>query len=149
MRVEGLKVHLEDLKLLLNRNRIEILRILRKRKYTASELAKLLNLSVPTVLYHLSLLESGGFVKKCDSERKWVYYELSEKGSKLLSGFLKIMLVSSVVAILLLARLLSPKETTQKPLGGGELPIFAIVAFAVLILTGYLIVKLTKSRGGP
>jgi len=141
--VEELKIYLEDLRLLLNRNRIEILRILHRRKYTASELAKLLNLSVPTVLYHLSLLESGGFVKRHDSGRKWVYYELTEKGSKFLSGALKIMLAYLAAALMLLTTL-SPKETAQKPMGGTESPLFTIIMLAILILTVYFIMKLIK-----
>jgi len=141
--MEELRFYLDDLRLLLNKNRIEILRILRRRKYTASELAKLLNLSVPTVLYHLSLLEGIGFVKRHDSGRKWVYYELTEKGSRFLSGLLKIVLTSWLIALILLTTL-SPKETTQKPLGGTISPIFTVIALAVLILTGYFIIKLIK-----
>jgi DNA-binding transcriptional ArsR family regulator len=141
--MEELKFFLDDLRLLLNKNRIEILKILRRRKYTASELAKLLNLSVPTVLYHLSILESIGFVKRHDSERKWVYYELTEKGSRFLSGILKIVLASCTVALILLTAL-SPKDTTQKPLGGTASPIFTVIALAILILMVYFIIKLIK-----
>lgn len=141
--VEELKIYLEDLKLLLNRNRIEIMRILRRRKYTASELAKLLNLSVPTVHYHLSLLENIGFVKRHDSGRKWVYYELTERGSRFLSGVLKIMLAIFAAGLMLLTTL-SPKETAQKPIGGTESPIFTITALVVLILTAYFVMKLIK-----
>jgi len=53
------------------------------------------------------------------------------------------VLTSWLIALILLTTL-SPKETTQKPLGGTISPIFTVIALAVLILTGYFIIKLIK-----
>src|SRR3989441_46970 len=44
----------------------------------------ILSLSKPTLLEHLEKLQSAGLVKRVDEGRKWIYYELSDKGRKIL-----------------------------------------------------------------
>src|SRR5438128_12587686 len=41
-------------------------------------------LSKPTLLEHLEKLQSAGLVKRVDEGRKWIYYELTDKGRKIL-----------------------------------------------------------------
>jgi DNA-binding transcriptional ArsR family regulator len=64
--------------------RQDIIKLLAKRPYTASELSKMLNKHVTTITEHLSVLEESGLIKKKESTNKWVYYTLADKGEKLL-----------------------------------------------------------------
>ena len=63
--------------------RREIVKMLAKRPYTASELSKITNKHVTTVSQHLGTLEQSGLVHRRESTNKWKYYELSDKGEKL------------------------------------------------------------------
>jgi len=64
--------------------RVEILKRLDARRETVTDLSNLLTLSKPTLLEHLEKLQSAGLVKRIDEGRKWIYYELSVKGRKIL-----------------------------------------------------------------
>jgi DNA-binding transcriptional ArsR family regulator len=64
--------------------RIGILKRLDARRETVTDLSNLLALSKPTLLEHLEKLQSAGLVKRIDEGRKWIYYELSDKGRKIL-----------------------------------------------------------------
>ena len=75
------------LKALSTDTRQDILKMLSKRPYTASELSKILNKHVTTITEHLSVLEKSGVVKKKDSTNKWVYYALTDKGEKLFKPY--------------------------------------------------------------
>jgi DNA-binding transcriptional ArsR family regulator len=63
--------------------RVEILKRLDARRETVTDLSNLLALSKPTLLEHLEKLQSAGLVKRIDEGRKWIYYQLSEKGRKI------------------------------------------------------------------
>jgi len=63
--------------------RMDILKSLKERRKTPSELAKELNLSPPTILEHLSKLEGADLVKREETGHKWVYYNLTRKGLNL------------------------------------------------------------------
>ncbi len=62
--------------------RQDIMKMLAKRPYTASEISKITKKHVTTIGEHLDTLEKAGLVKKKPGN-KWVYYELSDKGEKL------------------------------------------------------------------
>ncbi len=64
--------------------RVEVLKRLDARRETVTDLSNLLALSKPTLLEHLEKLQSAGLVKRVDEGRKWIYYELSDKGRKIL-----------------------------------------------------------------
>lgn len=64
--------------------RVEILKRLDARRETVTDLSNLMGLSKPTLLEHLEKLQSAGLVKRIDEGRKWIYYELSPKGRKIL-----------------------------------------------------------------
>ena len=63
--------------------RQEIVRLLSKRPYTASELAKKLGKHVTTVGEHLSVLEDAGLIQKNPNGHKWIYFTLAAKGEKI------------------------------------------------------------------
>ena len=64
--------------------RIEILKLLEKRRHTQSEMSSELKLSVPTIKEHLDALEKAELVKKSEEGYKWKYYALTEKAKCLL-----------------------------------------------------------------
>src|SRR5436853_3169234 len=64
--------------------RVEVLKRLDARRETVTDLSNLLALSKPTLLEHLEKLQSAGLVKRIDEGRKWIYYELTDKGRKIL-----------------------------------------------------------------
>ncbi len=68
------------MKALNTRTRQEIIRLLQRRPYTASELSKILNKHVTTVSEHLEMLEQSGLIHRNEG-KKWIYYNLTPKGS--------------------------------------------------------------------
>src|SRR5712691_5034431 len=64
--------------------RVGILKRLDVRRETVTDLSNLMTLSKPTLLEHLEKLQSAGLVKRVDEGRKWIYYELSGRGRKIL-----------------------------------------------------------------
>ena len=74
----------ESFKALASEVRVDILKRLDERRQTVTDLSGLLSLSKPTLLEHLEKLQAAGLVKRVDEGRKWIYYELSVKGRKLL-----------------------------------------------------------------
>lgn len=68
---------------LASETRRRILKLLRKRRMTGSELARQLDLTKATVHEHLERLAEADLVdRQEDQERMWVYYELSRRGSR-------------------------------------------------------------------
>src|SRR3989442_4997827 len=82
----GAKITLdqETFRALASNVRVGILTRLDVRRETVTDLSNLLSLSKPTLLEHLEKLQSAGLVKRVNEGRKWIYYELSDKGRKIL-----------------------------------------------------------------
>jgi len=150
----------KNAKALMNKTRITILKILSNRRYTPSELSKILGLTKPTILYHLSILESAGYVKKINS-RKWTYYELTDLGLLILKlRRVRVILITvSIVTVVLLSllsliRVLRPKSSIKpipKPLGGEIFLVDLVVVILILVLLlilmmYYLVVKAIDLR---
>lgn len=75
----------ETFKALASTTRLSVLRALDERRKTLSELARDLDLNKATLHEHLGLLSAAGLVRKRDDEgRKWIYYELTWTGSRIL-----------------------------------------------------------------
>lgn len=72
-----LKLDRPVIKALSNDTRVSILKALKSRRHTQSELASYLDLSVPTVKEHLAALEKAALVERHDEGRKWKYYSLT------------------------------------------------------------------------
>src|SRR6266498_3167367 len=74
----GAKITLdqESFKALASDVRVGILKRLDVRRETVTDLS--------TLLEHLEKLQTAGLVKRIDEGRKWIYYELSDKGRKIL-----------------------------------------------------------------
>ena len=75
----------ETFRALASTTRLAVLKALDERRKTLSELARDLMLNKATVHEHLQLLSAAELVKKRDDEgRKWIYYELTWRGQKIL-----------------------------------------------------------------
>lgn len=74
----------ESFKALASEVRVGILKRLDDRRQTVTDLSNFLSLSKPTLLEHLEKLQAAGLVKRLEEGRKWIYYELSDKGRKIL-----------------------------------------------------------------
>lgn len=75
---------LETFKALASTTRLQVLKTLDERRKTLSEISRDLELNKATVHEHLQVLVATGLVKKLDEGRKWIYYELSWQGQRLL-----------------------------------------------------------------
>jgi len=65
--------------------RLTVLKALDERRKTLTELARDLQLNKATVHEHMQLLTGAGLVRKRDDEgRKWIYYELTWTGQRIL-----------------------------------------------------------------
>ena len=73
----------KTLKALAADTRLDILKSLGKRRKTPSELAKELNLAASTIVEHLNRLEEADLIRREETGHKWIYYNLTEKGSAL------------------------------------------------------------------
>ncbi len=67
-----------------------------------SELARKLGKSPSTIVEHLKKLEEHGFVKKVPGGNKWVYYELTPEGRKLIEKKDMRIVIPFTLGILLL-----------------------------------------------
>lgn len=74
----------DTFKALASSTRLTVLRALDVRRKTLTELAKDLALNKATVHEHLQILTQSGLVAKKDEGRKWIYYELTWRGQKIL-----------------------------------------------------------------
>jgi DNA-binding transcriptional ArsR family regulator len=66
-------------------SRVNILKALRERRKTLSELSQELKLSISSTKEHLQKLEDAQLIKKMEEGHKWKYYELTNKGEKIVS----------------------------------------------------------------
>jgi DNA-binding transcriptional ArsR family regulator len=65
--------------------RLTVLKALDERRKTLTELSRDLDLNKATVHEHMQLLTAAGLVRKRDDEgRKWIYYELTWTGQRIL-----------------------------------------------------------------
>ena len=84
--VDKITLDRETFKALASDTRLTILKKLDERQKTVTELAKELELNKSTVLEHLEKLEAAKLIQKVeqDVERKWVYWQLTWTGRRLL-----------------------------------------------------------------
>ena len=70
----------QSLKAVSSETRQEILKLLAKRPYTASELSKITGKHVTTMAEHMATLEKSELIYRKESGNKWKYYALTAKG---------------------------------------------------------------------
>jgi len=79
-----MEIDRKTLKALGAETRMDILKSLKQRRKTPSELARELKLSSPTILEHLNKLGGADLVERVETGHKWVYYTLTKKGINLI-----------------------------------------------------------------
>lgn len=107
----------ETIKALSTDTRQQIMKMLAKRPYTASEISKITKKHVTTVAEHMEVLEKTGLVKKRESTNKWVYYELTDKGEHLFRpnfySFVVVLSLSLVLMFVGFLRVFNPEAAPQ------------------------------------
>jgi len=83
--IEFRKVDQKIIKSLSSETRVDILKSLSKRRKMPAELSKELGMAPSTIVEHLKELEGAGLVKRQQTQHKWIYYELTDKGGELFS----------------------------------------------------------------
>lgn len=73
----------ETLKAIAVDTRLNILKLLAKKKYTLTDLAETLGLGNSTVLEHMGHLVKAGLAEKEQTARKWKFYSITLKGRRL------------------------------------------------------------------
>jgi DNA-binding transcriptional ArsR family regulator len=75
-----------EFKALASETRAGIIRLLKQRNHTLTELSKKLMLAAPTIKQHLSVLENAELIQELDEGRKWKYYCLTRKGKNIFAA---------------------------------------------------------------
>lgn len=73
-------------KSLTSETRTDILKLLKKRNHTLSEIAEKLKISKTTAKEHIDVLLEGRLIEQVPSNHKWKYYTLTEDGRKIVGG---------------------------------------------------------------
>jgi len=139
--------------------RANILKSLDIRHMTASELSKKLNLSKSTIHENLDRLVDTDLVKKSDDGNKWIYYELTEKGKRLLHPheMTKIIIflssaalsfVGGIIEMYLFIKSAFPelKEEEIVPLYEPKYLIFGVILLSLSVLFSYLAFRMRKVK---
>ncbi len=116
-------------KALASETRVHILKELGKKRSTASELAKILGMSVQAASEHLENLRVAGLVERVDEGRKWVYFQLTEKGKAVVQpeGGKRFWIMLSLFALLLAG---SAFMLSQNSFNSGSLALPSFRGFA-------------------
>lgn len=85
MNIDEIILDSKKVEVLSSSSRVDILKLLKERNMTASEISNQLNLSNSTVHQHLIQLVETGFINKNDDGHKWKYYSLSGSGEAILN----------------------------------------------------------------
>lgn len=93
------------LKVLSSETRIGILKLLKTRRMTLSEMAKALNLKKATILEHLEKLTKADLIRRHEDERLWVYYGLTRRGGHVITPGVAVfqLFVAAAVASVVVA----------------------------------------------
>lgn len=88
-----MEIDRQTIKALSADTRVEILKLLNQRRRIPAEISKELSLAASTVIEHLQKLEQAGLVKRNETEHKWTYYEITEKGKNLIRPKLPVHII--------------------------------------------------------
>lgn len=80
-----IKLSGKEFKALASETRAGIIKLLRDRNHTLTEMSKKMHLAAPTIKQHLGILEKAELVQELDEGRKWKYYRLTRKGQNIFS----------------------------------------------------------------
>ena len=140
--------------------RANILKSLDVRRMTVSELSKKLNLPKSTIHENLNRLIDADLVKKNDDGNKWVYYEPTEKGRRLLHPheMTKIIILLSSAALSFVGGIIGiywfikstfpgMKDAEEiVPLYEPKYLIFGVILLLLSVLFSYLALRMRKVK---
>lgn len=99
--------------------RVRILKALRQRRKTLTEISGELGLAVSGVKEHLETLQNAELITRVDDGHKWKYYELTKKGSEIISPKeLRVWVLLSLSAVALILSSLMLIMPAGMPLSG-------------------------------
>lgn len=75
-----------EFKALASETRANIIRLLKKRNHTLTEMSSKLKMAAPTIKQHLGILKGADLVQELDEGRKWKYYQLTRKGRNIFAA---------------------------------------------------------------
>jgi DNA-binding transcriptional ArsR family regulator/putative hemolysin len=84
MEFDGLTLSSGEMKALSSETRTGVLKLLKDKRYTLTELAVKKGIAVSSMKQQMKLLEETGLVEIFDEGRKWKYYSLTTKGKKIM-----------------------------------------------------------------
>lgn len=103
-------------------SRVRMLKSLKERRKTLTEISRELGMSVSGVKEHLETLEAVGLVKKIDDGHKWKYYELTRKGADIVAPKeLRVWILLSISMIALVASMTALLYPPSAAPGGPQL----------------------------
>jgi len=151
----------DELKVLSSDTRLRILNELKERPTTVSFLSKTLNKHVTTVSEHIEKLENAGLVERHQRNGgKFVFYNLTNKGKRIIESTLNIKLVlsgavlslliifyigflylnqSTMIAELPLQKAIGGTESYARPSNFNQFLFFMIPVFIWLFVLGIII----------
>ncbi len=100
---ENTEIDSKTIKALNRQIRINTLKLLEKRNMTQAELANFLNIKESSMSNNLKILKEAQLINQLQTNRKWKYYELSEKGKSVTKGNMAFKLVLAGLLFLLIA----------------------------------------------
>jgi len=149
-----------EFKALASDTRANIIKLLKERNHTLTEISKKLKMTAPTIKQHLGILKGADLVQELDEGRKWKYYELTRKGKNIFAAEtpvnILIVLSISIVALVQADRVVAApslgavEEAAKEAVGHEatswlsfqpELIVLTVGIIAVAMLAGYLIAK--------
>lgn len=84
---EHTKLDKDTIRVVLSETRLNILKLLNKRRMMATELVATMGIKKNAVCKHLRKLIKAGLVQRVDDEKhKWIYYQLTPEGSSLIAS---------------------------------------------------------------
>jgi DNA-binding transcriptional ArsR family regulator len=97
-------------------SRVRVLKALKTRRKTLTELSTELGLSASATKEHLEVLENTDLIRKIDDGHKWKYYQLTRKGNDIVTPKelrVWVLLSVSVFALMISLFLLNPGATDR------------------------------------
>lgn len=88
-----MEIDRQTIKALSADTRVKILKLLNKRRRIPAEISKELGLAASTIVEHLQKLEQAKLVERKETNHKWIYYEITEKGKNLIQPKLPIHII--------------------------------------------------------
>ncbi len=143
------------LKALGSETRLTIIKNLKNRRMTLTELSHRLKMHASTVKEHLDFMSRAGLVEQHNEGRKWKYYSLTGDCKKLLSPYPSEIRILIPLSLVLFVVSFTPKQMYAQSVAEGVLSkgsgimtpafdislVFVAVALLMIIISAYLVAR--------